>query len=325
MAYLRPANQCDCSTCTGGYAPRGAFGEVIYGGWKCTCSCHVQMKTENTNQPAPLPKPAWKGWALLKNNKISFDRFFENKETAKWFFGMHKGNGNDRMAELIEVEIRPISEEAKEEYRPMTETEGLLIAENEKLEAEIERLRIEVKTYRDLWQGKNYREEFENLLSELRESNRLHEFYKGLSEELEQKLEKAREALEQWYYLWDKNFIGWDNGEPLSKVTAESFSKLLDITRDLSSPAEQESKDEGGVLQLNRHRKVLASFKVPIPSPKQEQEKKDEEPTAEECLEWLAKSRAWLCEAKGLWCVADSNGKTPLEAIRNAMKQERKE
>jgi|GEM_PF-5280858 len=256
--------------------------------------------TSPTNQPAPLSKPVM-AWAAYDKNGQLLGLLWNEACPDK-----------DSRENWVQVEVRPmqsapaVSEEAKWESETATSSDdgGNFFQETvdrakkiiEEKDKEIERLRIEVKTYRDLWQGKNYREEFKKLSIELHEANRLYEFYKGLSEELEQKIEKAREALKQWYYLWDKNFIGWDNGEPLSKVTAESFSKLLDITREalssLSSPAEQE--------------------------------KKDEEPSASECLEWLAKSKAWLCEWNGNWLIKSTNGKTPLEAIRRAMKEERK-
>ena len=48
MVQLR--NNCDCETCTGGETPERPNGEIVFGGWRCTCLCHQKaLEKEEPN------------------------------------------------------------------------------------------------------------------------------------------------------------------------------------------------------------------------------------------------------------------------------------
>lgn len=63
MAYLRPASDCNCETCSGGQAAKGPLGETVYGGWICACPCHKGGKKPDMNKSQP--------------NALSFEKWFK--------------------------------------------------------------------------------------------------------------------------------------------------------------------------------------------------------------------------------------------------------
>lgn len=76
MAYLRPASDCNCETCSGGQAAKGPLGETVYGGWICACPCHKGGKKPDMNKSQP--------------NALSFE---ELKRFTFWFDDLGEEDG----------------------------------------------------------------------------------------------------------------------------------------------------------------------------------------------------------------------------------------
>lgn len=77
MVRMKSPDECSCGTCPGSEKPYSPSGEVVFGGWVCSCLCHSRKVTTDSApnneglKPCPFCKslPVYRGWVKCSNDE----------------------------------------------------------------------------------------------------------------------------------------------------------------------------------------------------------------------------------------------------------------